>query len=203
MDILQCSRPRQCWMLFREFFLIALFVVGGGFAILLVTDELFTRKYKVLREGELNDMLAIIQTVPGLTAGNVAIYAGYRVAGFAGALAALTGVAMPSFLVISAVSFGFYALPMQNLFLRGAFLGVRTAMTGLMLVTMWKIWNGAIRCRIQLTLFLVGSAGVLIFHWNPGWLIAGGLLFGVLYCMGICRELPPAAREAAEKDGKA
>ncbi|MGN0849555.1 MAG: chromate transporter, partial [Victivallaceae bacterium] len=101
------------WLLFWEFFKIASFVVGGGFAILIVAEDVFVKKYHWLRDGELSDMLALIQTVPGLTAGNIAIYTGYRIAGTAGALLALTGVAMPSFIVITAIAAGFSALPLD------------------------------------------------------------------------------------------
>ena len=104
------SKARMLWLLFWEFFKIASFVVGGGFAILIVAEDVFVKKYHWLRDGELSDMLALIQTVPGLTAGNIAIYTGYRIAGTAGALLALTGVAMPSFIVITAIAAGFSAL---------------------------------------------------------------------------------------------
>ncbi len=186
------EKKHALWILFREFFKIALFVVGGGFAILLVAEDVFVRKYPWLREGELSDMLALIQTVPGLTAGNVAIYVGYRVAGLSGALTALTAVALPSFLVITLVAMGFALIPMESAFVRGAFLGVRTAMTGLMLVALARIWKGSVRSPVQLLIFLAGIAGVVVFHVNPGWLIAGALLAGVLYCMGICRVFPRA-----------
>ncbi|NLF92475.1 MAG: chromate transporter [Oligosphaeraceae bacterium] len=183
------------WILFREFFKIALFVVGGGYAILLVAEETFGKKYRWLREGELSEMLTLIQAVPGLTAGNIAIYIGYRTAGFWGALAALTGVALPSFLVITLIALGFAHLPMQNHFIQGAFIAVRTAITGLMLATLLRVWRQAIRSRVQLAIFLGGLAAVLLFHTNPGWLILFGLVFGPLYCLLLCRDLPAAARE--------
>ena len=37
--------------LFWEVFRIALFVVGGGYAIIVVADEVFGRRLKWLREG--------------------------------------------------------------------------------------------------------------------------------------------------------
>ena len=98
-------RGKVLWLLFYHFFKIALFVVGGGYAILLAAEEIFVKRLHWLKDGELMDMLAIIQTIPGLLAGNAAIYVGYRAAGRLGALVALTGVALPSFLVIYAVSF--------------------------------------------------------------------------------------------------
>ncbi len=192
---------QKLWILFYEFFKIALFVVGGGFAILLVAQDVFVKKHHWLRDNELSDMLAIIQTVPGLTAGNVAIYAGYRVAGWRGALVALCGVATPSFLVITIIAMGFQALPLEHWAVQGAFLGVRTAMTGLMIAALAQIWRSSVKCKVQFALFLVAIMAVLIWHVNPAWLIFGSLAFGVIYCMVICRSLPPAAYEA-ESSGK-
>ena len=178
--------------LFFEFFKIASYVLGGGFAILVVAEDVFSKKLKWLKEGELSDMLAIIQTVPGLTAGNIAIYVGYRTAGFPGALASLAGVALPSFLIITLISIGFGAIPMENKIIQGVFIGVRTAMAGLTLVALLRVWKGSIRDGIQLTLFLVGVLLILGLHLNPGWLIGGGLLFGPLWCLLLCRKMPKA-----------
>ena len=105
-DLSKLPRGRVLWRLFFNFFKIALFVVGGGYAIILAAEDIFIRKLHWLRDGELMDMLAIIQTIPGLMAGNAAIYVGYRAAGALGALVALSGVALPSFLIITAVAMG-------------------------------------------------------------------------------------------------
>ena len=39
------SKARMLWLLFWEFFKIASFVVGGGFAILIVAEDVFVKKY--------------------------------------------------------------------------------------------------------------------------------------------------------------
>lgn len=124
--------------LFWEFFKIALFVVGGGYAIAAVADEVFGRKLKWLREGEILDHLPIISTVPGLVAGNTAIFVGLKVAGRLGALAALAAVAIPSYLVFMAVTLGFSRIPVDNPWVAGAFLGLRSALTGVVAGTIWK-----------------------------------------------------------------
>ena len=116
-------------LLFWNFFKIALFVVGGGYAIILAAEEIFVRKLRWLKDGELLEMLTVIQAIPGLTAGNAAIYVGYRTAGQWGALAALVAVALPSYIIICLVSLGFGVIPMENLYVQGAFIGVRTALS--------------------------------------------------------------------------
>ena len=189
------SKARMLWLLFWEFFKIASFVVGGGFAILIVAEDVFVKKYHWLRDGELSDMLALIQTVPGLTAGNIAIYTGYRIAGTAGALLALTGVAMPSFIVITAIAAGVSALPLDHYIVQGAFTGVRTAMAGLMLVALVQLWKSSLRDPLQYAVFIAGIIAVSLFHLNPGWLIGTALILGPVWCMAILRRIPKAAEE--------
>ena len=189
------SKARMLWLLFWEFFKIASFVVGGGFAILIVAEDVFVKKYHWLRDGELSDMLALIQTVPWLTAGNIAIYTGYRIAGTAGALLALTGVAMPSFIVITAIAAGFSALPLDHYIVQGAFTGVRTAMAGLMLVALVQLWKSSLRDPLQYAVFIAGIIAVSLFHLNPGWLIGTALILGPVWCMAILRRIPKAAEE--------
>ena len=189
------SKERMLWLLFWEFFIIASFVVGGGFAILIVAEDVFVKKYHWLRDGELSDMLALIQTVPGLTAGNIAIYTGYRIAGTAGALLALTGVAMPSFIVMTAIAAGFSALPLDHYIVQGAFTGVRTAMAGLMLVALVQLWKSSLRDPLQYAVFIAGIIAVSLFHLNPGWLIGTALILGPVWCMAILRRIPKAAEE--------
>lgn len=176
-----CSSSRRLWRLFWEFFKIASLVVGGGYAILVVADDVFGRKLKWIQPGELPDMLALIQTVPGLTAGNIAIYVGYRIGGFAGALAALTGVALPSFAVITLVAMGFGMLPMDSRLLAGAFVGVRTAMAALSLAALTMVWKDSTRDWLQWVILGVGVVAIMLFHLNPGWLIGGGLTIGLIH----------------------
>ena len=124
--------------LFGEFFKIALFVVGGGYAIAAVADEVFGRKLKWLREGEILDHLPIISTVPGLIAGNTAVYVGLKTAGRLGALAALVAVALPSYLIFTVVTLGFAHIPQGNVWIDGAFFGLRSALTGVIAGTIWR-----------------------------------------------------------------
>ena len=84
--------------LFWEYLKISAFVVGGGYAIIAVADETFGRRLRWLREGELVDRLPVFQMIPGLIAGNSAIYVGLKLFGLAGAaiaLAAAVRAALP------------------------------------------------------------------------------------------------------------
>ena len=80
----QGSYWKKLWLLFYTFAKIAALVVGGGYAILPVVEETFSRKNKLISSEELLDMMALVQTIPGIIAANSAIYVGMKVAGIGG-----------------------------------------------------------------------------------------------------------------------
>ncbi len=185
----ELPRRQVLWLLFFNFFKIALFVIGGGYAIILAAENIFIRKLRWLKDGELMDMLAVIQTIPGLLAGNAAIYVGYRAAGWMGALVSLVGVALPSFLIITVVSLGFSQLPMDNSYVQGAFIGVRSALGGLTLAALLRTWGKSMTDAFGYVIALGCFIGVTFFHLNPAWLLGGAMVLGVVWFMAACRKI--------------
>ncbi|MBS1370740.1 MAG: hypothetical protein HPZ91_12380 [Lentisphaeria bacterium] len=169
---------RRLRLLFWNFFKIALFVVGGGYAIILAAEEIFVRKLHWLKDGELLEMLTVIQAIPGLTAGNAAIYVGYRTAGQWGALAALVAVALPSYVIICLVSVGFGVIPMENLYVQGAFIGVRTALSALTIVAIVRLWPKVITGTVALGAALFTVEAVYFYEMNPAILLGAGIAVG-------------------------
>ena len=154
-------------------------MVGGGYAIIVAADEAFGKRLKWLREGELLDKLPVFQMIPGLIAGNSAAYVGLKVAGLAGAAAAMGAVALPSFLVILAVARGYEWLPMENAWLQGAFLGLRSALTGVVLGTAAKTWPRVMRGAYAHLALAACLALVLWFRVNAAWTLVGGMVCGI------------------------
>jgi len=167
-------------VLFWEMFKIALCVVGGGFAILAAADEVFSKKLKVTEEGEVVEHLPLFQMVPGIIAGNTAIYVGRKVAGMPGAIAALVGVFLPSVLVFSVVSAGYALIPLGNEFLSAAFLGLRAALAGIIAAMVVRSWRKSVdsvyaACVLVLALFAIGPLAL-----NPALVVAVAALLGVV-----------------------
>ena len=98
---------KKLWLLFFTFAKIAAFVLGGGLAMLPVIEETFVNKKKLLTGEELLDVVALTQTVPGIIAANAAVSIGMKIAGFAGAVAALLGAIFPSFVIILSIAWLF------------------------------------------------------------------------------------------------
>ena len=107
--------------LFWIFCKIGLFTIGGGMAMLpLVQQELVRRGLMTM--GETIDMVAISQMTPGPFAANCATFAGMRLYGVPGAIAATAGVALPSIvicLVVSRFFFKFNRSPLVKSVLSG------------------------------------------------------------------------------------
>jgi len=167
-------------MLFWEMFKIALCVVGGGFAIIAAADEVFSKKLKVTEEGEIVEHLPLFQMVPGIIAGNTAVYVGRKVAGMPGAIAALVGVFLPSVIVFSAVSAGYALIPLGNEYLSAAFLGLRAALAGVIAAMVARSWRKNVdsayaACVLVLALVAIGPLAL-----NPAFVVAAAAVFGVV-----------------------
>lgn len=151
--------------LFWELFRISLFVIGGGYAIIAVADDVFAKRGWT-EEGELVDKLPIFQMVPGLVATHTAVYVGNKVAGGLGSLVGVIAVAIPSVAIFTFVSAGYASLPLDNPWLVSAFVGLRSALTGIIAATVLrsakKLLNpfAAVLFVFSLAALMVGGAPV-------------------------------------------
>ena len=127
-------------LLFWEFSKISLFVIGGGYAIIAVADQALSRRGWT-DEGELMERLPVFQMVPGLIATHTAVYVGRKVAGRIGAFVAVLAVAWPSVLIFTFVSAGYDSIPVDSPLFRSAFLGLRSALTGIIAATIVRGWT--------------------------------------------------------------
>lgn len=172
---------KKLWVLFYTFAKIAALVVGGGYAILPVVEETFSKKHKWLTSEELLDMMGLVQTVPGIIACNSAIYVGRRVAGFGGILAAAFGVCLPSVLIILAIAMFFPALDPKNPWLLGAFRGVRACVTALVTMTAFRMAKKVLKSWFDGAVAAVAFILVLVVKVEPVYVILGAMPLGILY----------------------
>jgi len=174
---------RVCGGLFLTFARIALFVLGGGFAIVPIVEAEYVRRRRCLTEEAFADLLAVVQVSPGIMAANTAAFVGFRLAGWRGAFSAVAGAAFPSFVIICVVAMFFARLPTDGAVLQGAFLGIRAAVCGLVLSTACRMWR-----RIMVSPFAWCLAGSCFF----GMVVLGvnaGLLIVVCAMAGLIRQL--------------
>jgi chromate transporter len=167
------------WRLFWSFFKIALLTLGGGFAIIAVADDVFSRRLKWTSEGELVERLSLFQTIPGILAGHCAVYVGQKVAGAAGAAAALTGVVLPSLVIFIAVSTGYASLPLADPWLGAAFAGLRAALAGVIVAMVVRGWSKSVRGVYGHAAVASGCAA-LASGVNPALVLVGAMAAGAV-----------------------
>ena len=170
----------RLWLLFFTFAKIAALVVGGGLAMLPVIEETFVHRNKILTEDELLDMISLTQTVPGIIAVNSAVYTGLKVAGIAGAFCAVLGVITPSFLVILCIAILFPDLNPENIYVRGAFAGVRAAITGMIAVTALNMVKKGVKSAIDGIFVFAAFCACTVFKVNPALVICAAMPAGLL-----------------------
>lgn len=173
------NRARIVWTLFWRMFVISAFVLGGGFAIIAVADELFSKKLKWTKEGEILGQLPVFQMVPGMICTNTAIYIGSKMAGAVGAAAALAGTVLPSIVIFTAVTVGYDVIPVGNPILDAAFVGLRAALAGIVAALVVRSWTKSVRgvygyFAVAVATFLIGACGIAAF-----WVILGAAVVGI------------------------
>lgn len=120
--------------LFLVFMKIGAFTIGGGYAMIpLIKNELDKRKW--IGEDELPDIIALAQSAPGILAVNVSIFAGYKIKGLKGSIAATLGSILPSFLIILAIAMAFNNFK-DNPIVISIFKGIRPVVVALIVSPM-------------------------------------------------------------------
>ena len=125
------------WRIFAVFAKVGAFTIGGGYAMIpVIQDEMSRRGW--ISEEELPDIVALSQSAPGVMAVNISIFAGYRLRGIRGSIAATLGSITPSFLIILAIAMAFTAFR-DNPWVERAFMGIRPAVIALIAVPMVRM----------------------------------------------------------------
>lgn len=161
-----------------SFLKIGAFTFGGGYAMIpVIQNEVITRRGWIA-EREFVDLLTLAQTAPGPISLNTAVFVGYKCRGFLGALMAILGVILPSFLVILAVAI-FFSEIRDNEWVDAAFRGMRPAVVALIVAPILGLTRG-----MHWALIAVAAAtavAVWYFAISPVWLLVAGALLGLLW----------------------
>ena len=125
-------------ILFFEFFMIGLFTIGGGYAMIPLVRELVL-KYNWMSETEFYNFLGVCESTPGPIAINMATYVGSTQGGLLGSIVSTLGVVLPSFIIIILVA-SILKKVIKNKYFQAFLNGVKPVVialifgTGLMLV---------------------------------------------------------------------
>lgn len=152
----------------------------------LIERELVDNK-KWISQDEMCDIISISQAFPGAIAVNSAILIGRKLGGYAGALFALLGVILPSFLIILIVARLFIYISNVSVVI-AALKAVSSAVVALLIFAVVRIWKTGIKDKISPVITVAALLLLLGTRIHPIYVVIMGILFGLIYyCFRIIR----------------
>ena len=174
------------FQLFWSFCKIGFTSFGGMSMIPLINSEMLSHGW--MTATEVTDIVAIAEMTPGPLGLNCATFAGIRVAGILGALAANLGVLSPT-LTICVIAAAFFERFKNSDTLQHVMTIIRPVCVGLI----WGVLidqcqtNYIIGGSVQIFGILIGILGTLIlvrFKWGIPKVICAAAVLGVVFCQG-------------------
>ena len=170
------------WQLFSTFFKIGAFTLGGGYAMLSMVEKAVVDQKKWIASDEFWDLIAIVQSLPGVFAVNTALYVGHKIAGKRGAVAAMLGAIIPSIVIILLLATVFREyrdLPVVE----RIFKGIRPCVVALILAPSLKMIKSA---KITWKTAIIPIATVALIWWlkvSPAWVILAAIVGSLIYAL--------------------
>lgn len=168
--------------LFKIFFKIGMFTLGGGYAMLPLIEKEVVEKEGMITSEEYYDIIAISSSLPGAVAINCSIFVGYKLRKISGALASAIGAILPAFLAIVVVASFFYKISDMET-VKSIFKGIRPAVVVLISFSLIKIIKNTdftgfrkfialialilLICKVS-SFFIVLGAGIIGFFLKGG-----------------------------------
>ena len=159
--------------LFELFVAFAIVSLSGFGGVLAWSHRMLVEQRKWMTPAEFNDAYALCQVLPGPTVINLSVVFGRQIGGIPGAVAALLGLLVPGFAVITVFAF-LYARYGDIEALQRMFTGMAAAAAGLTISTGVKIAEPMFKGRIGLAPFvaLAMTIAVGIMRWPIYWVLA-------------------------------
>jgi len=164
--------------LFWTFFRIGPATFGGGYAMISLIEHETVTKRGWIDEQELSDLVSIAGSAPGGVGVNAAAFIGYRMAGIAGAVCAIIGITMPTFLIVLGLSFLYMNMD-GNPKVAAAMKGIQAAVIALILSAAYRMAKTSL-FDLSTIIIAIATLAVLVFTgMNPIYAILSGLVIGI------------------------
>lgn len=187
--------------LFWIFFKIGMVLFGGGYAILPFLRAEMVEKEKICTMEEITNYYALSQCFPGLVAGNVSMFTGYKARGVPGAFAAVVGVCLPAYLSIIIV-FSFLSVVMGYPLIQNIFEVLDVAVCVLILLTVLELWEFSVFDKFTTFIFLSALIAAIM-NVSPFIIVILAGILGVFRHFAFPKEKVPCACEKNEENDNA
>lgn len=165
-------------IIFWAFLRMAPVTFGGGYAIIPVLEREAVQKRRWIAEDEVADMLAVSQTIPGAVALNAAAFIGFRVAGVAGAVAAVIGMMLPTFLIVLALA-SLLTVYHDHPKVAAALMGMKPAVVALIAYAGFRVSRTAFADKLAIWIAVAAAIVLLLGFVSPIVVIVTGAAVGI------------------------
>lgn len=168
--------------LFLTFMKIGAFTFGGGYAMIpLIQREVCDNKHW-LNEDDILEVVAIAESTPGPVAINAATFVGSHTAGTLGAVCATLGVVLPSFLIISLISFILKAFQ-ESRAVQYAFMGIRAGVLALILKAVYTMFMATKKHAVSYVIMAAALVLTAFLKIDAVFVIIGCAIFGLIWSL--------------------
>ncbi|NOU96549.1 chromate transporter [Paenibacillus sp. LMG 31456] len=173
-------------MLFWTFFKVGLISFGGGYAILSIIErEVLLQQW--MTSVDYTQAVALAGMSPGPIATNIAILVGYKTSGITGAVVAVSGMILPSVIVVIIVA-GFLFKAGRERWVQVALYGLKPMVTALILYAAIRMaMNGQpllginIHTLASLAIFVFAVIGIMKYRLHPLIILSVSALMGIAF----------------------
>lgn len=179
--------------LFFTFMKIGAFTLGGGYAMLSMVEKAVVDQKKWIENDEFWDMMAIVQSLPGVFAVNTALYVGEKVAGRKGAFASMLGAILPSIVIILLLATVFREFR-DNPVVERIFKGIRPCVVALILAPSLRMIKSA---KVTWKTAIIPILAVFLIWWckiSPAYVILTAIAGSLIYALTIERKAKEAEK---------
>ena len=166
--------------IFKIFIIIGAQLLGGGYVILPLLKKYIVEERKWINEEELIDYFALSQCIPGIIAGNISVFVGYKIRKLIGALTAIIGLVLPSFIAIIILA-NLLLNATSNKYVQDAFWGIRVSVIVLIFLTIKDMWKKSVNTKFTTMLFLIIFLALLILPISPTIIIILSAIVAIIY----------------------
>ena len=163
------EQQASLWKLFGVFAKMGAFTIGGGYAMLPLIEQEMTSRGWISQE-DIQDIIVLAQSAPGILAINMAIFTGHKIKGLAGSIVAAVGAVLPSLVIILLIAM-FFTEFKDNDIVRRIFQAVRPAAVALILVPAVRMAQSGCKSWWTWAIAIASLLGVAFLKISPIWII--------------------------------
>lgn len=170
----------KLFQMFWSFFKIGAFTFGGGYAMIPIIEAEVVDKRGWISKEDFMDILVVSQSFPGVLAVNCSTFIGYKLGGIIGAVMALIGATLPSFLIILIVA-TFFTQIRDNPIVDLIFKGISAAVPMLVLIAVVSLSKSLKKDVSNFSVIIVSVILITVFKVHPIFIILLSALYGIIF----------------------